>query len=263
MRNCKTDLKAANAVFEPWANNATLCAEEFIDRGAFPDAFYDACVKWPNGISEHSCIHDYDGKTGSMRHGFMGEKVPRHETAVWYLRFDATFWSLLTIFDVMNMENWNDVMWSIQMSVGRYTWPFFYAVVGFVNICLINLFPAVMSFNLRKAIREEENRIAYEAKAQFMGDEMLTMTQFEEHMIDILAAEEEDIVAVKAYVEGRSGSTLNLNAQVEKDPLDTLPGVPRGTCFESLRAIVRPETGVPRPGPRTGASTRRCNVGVV
>jgi len=41
-----------------------------------------------------------------------------------------------------------------------------------VNICLLNLFPAVMSFNLRKAIREEENRIAYEAKAQFMGDEM-------------------------------------------------------------------------------------------
>ena len=94
----------------------------------------------------------------------------------------------------MNMENWNDAMWAMQAAVGKYTWPFFYAVVGFVNICLLNLFPAVMSFNLRKAIREEENRIAYDAKAAFLGDEVLSMTQFEEHMIDILAAEEEDVV---------------------------------------------------------------------
>ena len=49
------------------------------------------------------------------------------------------------------MENWNDAMWAMQDAVGKYTWPFFYTVVGFVNICLLNLFPAVMSFNLRKA----------------------------------------------------------------------------------------------------------------
>ena len=29
----------------------------------------------------------------------------------------------------------------MQDAVGKYTWPFFYAVVGFVNICLLNLFP--------------------------------------------------------------------------------------------------------------------------
>ena len=105
------------------------------------------------------------------------------------------------------MENWNDAMWAMQDAVGKYTWPFFYAVVGFVNICLLNLFPAVMSFNLRKAIREEENRIAYDAKAAFLGDEVLSMTQFEEHMIDILAAEEEDVVAVRNYVEGHGSAT--------------------------------------------------------
>ncbi|KAH8098491.1 hypothetical protein JL720_1436 [Aureococcus anophagefferens] len=208
-----------------------------------PENFYEACVNYPDGVTEHNCQNDYKGKIGELRHGFMGDIAPRHISAVWYLRFDKAFWSLLTIFDIMNMENWNDAMWSIQLCVGKYTWPFFYGVVGFVNICLINLFPAVMSFNLRKAIREEENRIAYEAKAQFMGDEMLTMTQFEEHMIDILAAEEEDIVAVKAYVEGHAGATLNLNAVEESDPLENLPGVPRGQFFDSLRSIVRPETG--------------------
>ncbi|KAH8064633.1 hypothetical protein JL722_1510 [Aureococcus anophagefferens] len=224
--NCGEDIRQANRVFEPYENNATICKQTFVDSGRFPSNFYEACVNYPDGVTEHNCQNDYKGKIGELRHGFMGDIAPRHISAVWYLRFDKTFWSLLTIFDIMNMENWNDAMWSIQLCVGKYTWPFFYGVVGFVNICLINLFPAVMSFNLRKAIREEENRIAYEAKAQFMGDEMLTMTQFEEHMIDILAAEEEDIVAVKAYVEGHAGATLNLNA-----------------FFDSLRSIVRPETG--------------------
>ena len=31
----------------------------------------------------------------------MGEKYPRHKQLVWYMRFDGTIWSLLTIFDVM------------------------------------------------------------------------------------------------------------------------------------------------------------------
>ena len=131
----------------------------------------------------------------------------------------------------------------MQDAVGKYTWPFFYAVVGFVNICLLNLFPAVMSFNLRKAIREEENRIAYDAKAAFLGDEVLSMTQFEEHMIDILAAEEEDVVAVRNYVEGHGSATLNLVQAEETDPLEKLPGVPQGACAEALRNIVRPEMG--------------------
>ena len=113
-------------------------------------------------------------------------------------------------------------------AVGKYTWPFFYAVVGFVNICLLNLFPAVMSFNLRKAIREEENRIAYDAKAAFLGDEVLSMTQFDEHMIDILAAEEEDVVAVRNYVEGHGSATLNL-CRPKKRTLEKLPGVPQGS----------------------------------
>ena len=69
------------------------------------------------------------------------------------------------------------------------------------------------------------------------------MTQFEEHMIDILAAEEEDVVAVRNYVEGHGSATLNLVQAEETDPLEKLPGVPQGACAEALRAIVRPEMG--------------------
>merc|ERR1719258_826250 len=77
----------------------------------------------------------------------------------------------------------------------------------------------------------------------FLGDEVLSMTQFEEHMIDILAAEEEDVVAVRNYVEGHGSATLNLVQAEETDPLEKLPGVPQGACAEALRAIVRPEMG--------------------
>ena len=69
------------------------------------------------------------------------------------------------------------------------------------------------------------------------------MTQFEEHMIDILAAEEEDVVAVRNYVEGHGSATLNLVQAEETDPLEKLPGVPQGACAEAPEGIVRPEMG--------------------
>ncbi|KAJ1458807.1 Ion transport protein-domain-containing protein [Pelagophyceae sp. CCMP2097] len=185
-------------------------------------------------------------KTGTFRDGIQGRSYPRRENLRWYLRFDRSLWALLSVFDVMNMENWNDVMWSIQMATGKYTWPFFYGIVGLVNICLLNLFPAVMSFNLRSAIREEENRISYEAKAQFMGEEMLAMTAFEEHMIDILAAEEEEMIAMKRCVELRVPADVALRQQrgPAVDALEGMPGVPGYPGAATLRAIVRPETGI-------------------
>lgn len=263
--NCEADLDTANKVFEPYwrikdhTYREANCSHAF--KGTvYPESFYELCAGtykegWADfyardlvildRISEHKCKakDGLSSKTGSSRHGFMGQKYPRHKQLVWYMRFDGTLWSLLTIFDVMNMENWNDAMWAVQKAVGKYTWPFFYAVVGFVNICLLNLFPAVMSFNLRKAIREEENRIAYAAKAALLGDEVLSMTQFEEHMIDILAAEEEDVVAIRNYVDGHGSATLNLVQADTSDPLDSLPGVPQGQFFDILRQIVRPEMG--------------------
>ena len=57
-----------------------------------------------NRITDHKCKMrgGLSSKTGSHRHGFMGDKYPRHKQLVWYMRFDGTIWSLLTIFDVMN-----------------------------------------------------------------------------------------------------------------------------------------------------------------
>ncbi|KAJ8606650.1 hypothetical protein CTAYLR_008401 [Chrysophaeum taylorii] len=225
------------------------------DRRKAKDAFARLNELLPNiftddeRVNAKSCRRTYAGKTGERRFGILGRALPRRRRYLWYHQFDKSLWSLLAIFDVMNMENWNDAMWSIQMSVGRYLWPFFYAVIAIVNVCLLNLFPAVMSFNLRKAIREEENRNALDAKLAFMGADLLSMTQFEEHMIDILAAEEEEVARVRGYLSAQHGKTTGTPTNEprpliqEVEPLDDVPLVPRGQFFETLRRIVNAEAG--------------------
>mmetsp|Transcript_8081 Transcript_8081/g.26538 ORF Transcript_8081/g.26538 Transcript_8081/m.26538 type:complete len:705 (-) Transcript_8081:969-3083(-) len=182
--NCEENRKRAKKAFQ-----------------VLPSEFY------PRPMNARNCRKHYASKTGELRFSMFGKARPRKARFLWYHRFDATFWSMLTIFDVMNMENWQDALWSVQDAVGKYVWPFFYAVVGIVNICLLNLFPAVMSFNLRKGIREEENRNALDAKNKFMGTEFHQLTQFEEHMIDILAAEEEEVQNVRTFVWGAGSSS--------------------------------------------------------
>lgn len=206
---------------------------------------------YPEGdsLNSRSCERRYAGKTGERRHGIFGRPRPRKRRYLWYHQYDASLWSVLAIFDIMNMENWNDAMWAAQMSVGKYTWPIFYAIISVVNICLLNLFPAVMSFNLRKGIREEENRNAADAKLAFMGTDLLSMTQFEEHMIDILAAEEEEAFRVRSILK-RQGASVGdgvVDAPVlgglEIDPLEGVPCVPRGSFYDALRHIVLPDAG--------------------
>mmetsp|Transcript_10606 Transcript_10606/g.16013 ORF Transcript_10606/g.16013 Transcript_10606/m.16013 type:complete len:2657 (+) Transcript_10606:55-8025(+) len=199
-----------------------------------------------------NCRKHYAGKTGNRRAGLLGAQVPRKRRHLWYHRFDAIVWSMLTIFEIMNLESWQDAMWGIQHSVGIYTWPFFYAVIVVINICLLNLFPAVMSFNLRKGIREEENRNAMEAKTKFMGADVAhKLTQFEEHMIDILAAEEEEINTVRNYVLSSASGTASSSNKKASTILDHdipyedrgIRCVPRGIIFDTLRRIVLPEAG--------------------
>mmetsp|Transcript_22111 Transcript_22111/g.69161 ORF Transcript_22111/g.69161 Transcript_22111/m.69161 type:complete len:2656 (-) Transcript_22111:428-8395(-) len=225
-----------------------------VDRNKARDALAELQeinpVRFPpeDRLNKKTCRKDYAGKTGERRHGVFGKPRPRKRRYLWYHQFDATLWSLLAIFDIMNMEGWNDAMWSIQMSVGKYTWPVFYAVIGVVNICLLNLFPAVMSFNLRKEIRKEENKNALEAKAAFMGTDLLSMTQFEEHMIDILAAEEEETLRVRAFLAKQGvvyseGTDVNDVGGPEYDPLEGVRCVPQGAFFESLRNLVMDESG--------------------
>ena len=229
LKNCEVDRNKARDA---------LAELQEINPAAFPP---------DDRLNKKTCRKDYAGKTGERRHGVFGKPRPRKRRYLWYHQFDASLWSLLAIFDIMNMEGWNDAMWSIQMSVGKYTWPIFYAVIGVVNICLLNLFPAVMSFNLRKEIRKEENKNALEAKTAFMGTDLLSMTQFEEHMIDILAAEEEETLRVRAFLakQGVSYGDGNDAPELapEYDPLEGVRCVPQGAFFESLRNVVMPESG--------------------
>jgi hypothetical protein len=115
--NCEVDLKTANLVFEPyWSiknaeqRNAN-CSAAF-SGGEYPESFYELCAGtykkgWDdfynrdevilNRITDHKCKMrgGLSSKTGSNRHGFMGQKYPRHKQLVWYMRFDGTIWSLL------------------------------------------------------------------------------------------------------------------------------------------------------------------------
>ena len=115
--NCEADLKTANEVFNPYwsiknAEQRKVNCSEAFQGGEYPESFYELCAGtykkgWDDfynrdvvildRITDHKCKMrgGLSSKTGYSRHGFMGEKYPRHKQLVWYMRFDGTIWSLL------------------------------------------------------------------------------------------------------------------------------------------------------------------------
>ena len=113
------------------------------------------------------------------------------------LKFDTVGWAFMAVFDMTNLEGWNDVLWSMQDTRGTQVWVYFVAIVVVLNFICLNVFPAIIAFNLRSAIREEENRLGREAKHK-LGADAMSLSSFEEMVVDMLAAETEDVADIEA-----------------------------------------------------------------
>ena len=48
------------------------------------------------------------------------------------------------------------MLWAARAAMGPGIWPYFYGIVLCLNFVALNVFPAIISFNLRTAIRDEQ-----------------------------------------------------------------------------------------------------------
>jgi hypothetical protein len=118
-------------------------------------------------------------------------------------RYDTMGWAMLTTFDIMNLENWQEKMQIGQYTVDASMFIYFFSTVFFLNVLVVNLFPAAMSFSLRKLIHEGEADKEHAAMMQqrsYLTGAPNEMSQFEEHMVKLRDAEEADVQLVTAFI---------------------------------------------------------------
>lgn len=65
--------------------------------------------------------------------------------------FDNIWWSLITIFEVMMGEGWNDLMYQSMRSVHMLSAVYFISLILLGNIIMLNLFLAILLGNFDKA----------------------------------------------------------------------------------------------------------------
>ncbi|CAG9459996.1 unnamed protein product [Pedinophyceae sp. YPF-701] len=117
------------------------CAAEQV--GTFVDAPGSAyngrayCEAFTDGVST-----EYLAQTGDA-------EVARHN-------FDNIYWSVLTIFQILTGENWNEVMYDGMRKVGWYAAFYFVLLVVVGNYIILNLFLAILLDNFSGYAEEQE-----------------------------------------------------------------------------------------------------------
>jgi len=77
--------------------------------------------------------------------------------------FDDLFWAVITIFEVLMGESWNEIMYSCIRSVSPMSAVYFIALVVGGNIIMLNLFLAILLGNFDKARNFQQKKKVFEA----------------------------------------------------------------------------------------------------
>jgi len=118
-------------------------------------------------------------------------------------KFNTVGWATLAVFDLMQLYGWDDPLWSSQDGAGASVWIYYYLLVGVLAFMALNIFPAIVSFELRKGIREDEKRRAGAVKKRREASrEELGLTQLEDTVVDVLAAQRDDVAEIDRTLNG-------------------------------------------------------------
>lgn len=77
--------------------------------------------------------------------------------------FDEIVWAIITIFEVLMGEAWNEIMYGCIRSVGSLASVYFIALVVGGNIIMLNLFLAILLGNFDKARNFQQKKKVFEA----------------------------------------------------------------------------------------------------
>ena len=84
--------------------------------------------------------------------------------------FDSFWWSLVTVFQVLTGENWNDVVYNCMHGVGWAIPTIYFSLLNIVGTYLIlNLFLAILLANFEEDDEEESPEVKYSAKVTPAG----------------------------------------------------------------------------------------------
>jgi len=77
--------------------------------------------------------------------------------------FDGPVWSVITIFEVLLGEGWNEIMFQNIRCIGMISAIYFVALVTLGNIIMLNLFLAILLGNFDKARNFGQKKKVFEA----------------------------------------------------------------------------------------------------
>ena len=104
------------------------------------------CLQYPAGSEELTCWAD-SGVECWAKVGW--SHVARHN-------FDNIYWSVITIFQILTGENWNEVMYDGMRSTGAGSCVYFLLLFIMGNYIILNLFLAILLDNFGGGEEEEE-----------------------------------------------------------------------------------------------------------
>jgi hypothetical protein len=145
--------------------------------------------------------------------------------------FDDFAVSCLTIFTMLTLEGWTDVMYDVQDGFSPYSWAFFVVLIAFGSFIGVNLFLAVISSGYENVVDEldqEQEETDY-AKACL---QMITSAVYKSIYRDTQPTADTDVKADKT-LRVRPGDTVELTATAAKKYTDM--GVEMGNLRRASR----------------------------
>lgn len=85
------------------------------------------------------------------------------------INFDELGWTIITIFEVLLSEGWNDIMYNCMRATGYHTALYYIALVVAGNIIMLNLFLAILLGNFDKARNFGQKKKVFEAFQEILS----------------------------------------------------------------------------------------------
>ena len=85
------------------------------------------------------------------------------------INFDDLGWTIITIFEVLLGEGWNDIMYSCMRATGYHTCLYYIGLVVGGNIIMLNLFLAILLGNFDKARNFGQKKKVFEAFKEILN----------------------------------------------------------------------------------------------
>jgi len=141
-----------DAVKQCPAGLADTCPKHFDCYVPCDPVLENQWITFHEGNSASGVCHKYSGDKWNIKK--RENEFVEEEYLVWLSRseyarhnFDSIFWSIITIFQILTGENWNDVLYDGMRAINSWASIYFIILVVLGNYIILNLFLAILLYN--------------------------------------------------------------------------------------------------------------------